>query len=95
MVALLKSARLTGTDPANTAGPSDKTACSVRNFGTGIYEKKRDGHAITMPEIGCFNRSGTAADAAPIRPFKNRELLFWSKVDGYDSRLPARAPHPV
>ena len=21
--------------------------------------------------------------------------MFWSKVDGYDSRLPARAPHPV
>jgi hypothetical protein len=48
-----------------------------------------------MPKIGCFNKSGTAADAAPIWIFKNNEYLFWSKVDGYDSRLPARAPHPV
>lgn len=66
-----------------------------KEFRDRVLRKKRDGHAITMPQIGFFNRSGTAADAAPIRPFKNRELLFWSKVDGYDSRLPARAPHPV
>jgi hypothetical protein len=94
MVALLKSARLTGTDPANTAGPHVKQPVP-----SGVSEQnlrvKRDGRAITMPKIGCFNKSDTAADAAPIWIFKNNEYLFWSKVDGYDSRLPARAPHPV